>query len=221
VTNALQTPTPEQQIPAARLEILLRVTRTLLPVVVLLSLGLLSLTGLCGWLLYRDAHRQPLYFATDGRGHVTKLAPLDEPVLTKQAAAQYLVDAVGQTLSFDYVNFSDQLSQSSRFYSTEAHSTLVKQLEDQGIFEMLKSKKLVLRAVASGAPRVVGEGTVKPGDPYSWVVQVPVIWTFAGAQRDVSIPYLVQGIVTRADLAERPEGVAITSISITRAGATS
>jgi hypothetical protein len=216
VTTAISKSTPEQLLPAARMETLLRVTRVLLPVVVLQALGLLGLSTFCGWLLYRDTHRSPLYFATDGRGHVTQLAPLSEPVLTKQAAAQYLVDCIGQTLSIDYVNFSDQLSQASRCYSTDAHNLLVKQLEDQGIFEMLKTKKLVLRAVASGAPRVVAEGSPRPGDPFTWVVQVPVVWTFAGAQRDVSLQYLVQGVVTRADLTERPEGVAITSISITR-----
>jgi hypothetical protein len=207
----------EPLIPLARVEVLMQLSRVLLPIVVILCVGLVALCSLCVWLVYRDTHRQPLYFATDGRGRITPIDARDQPTITRQAASQYLVDALGETLSFDFSNYSDTLSQSGRRYTPDALDSLVKQLEESGILKAVKERRLVLRAVATRAPRVVAEGSPTPGAPFKWVIQVPIVWTFSGSQRDTSFDYLVQGVVTRMDPAERPEGIAITAISIARA----
>ena len=207
----------EPVIPLARVEILLQLSRVLLPAVLFLGVGVLASTGLCAWLVYREVHRQPLYFATDGRGRITPIESRDVPTTTRQAASQYLVDAVGETLSFDFSNYSDTLSRAGRYYTPEALDSLVKQLEESGILRTVKERKLVLRAVATRAPRVVAEGSTAPGEPFKWVIQVPIVWTFSGSQSDTSVDYVVQGVVTRVDPAERPEGIAITAISIARA----
>ena len=123
----------EPLIPLARVEILMQLSRTLLPIVVMLSISVLSISGLCVWLTYRVTHQQSEYFATNGRGGIVPIEPLDQPVITRQAASQYLVDAIGETLSFDFSNYSDTLSRAGRYYTTDALDSLVKQLEEAAI----------------------------------------------------------------------------------------
>ena len=205
-------------IPLARIEVLMAMGRAFPPVVTALSLGLLGSLGASGWLLFRDLHRVPVYFATDYAGRVVEVEPLTQPSMTREQVSQYVVNALVESMSMDYVNYKDSQDRASRNYTQEAFNALVKNFTDQGIYETMTRRKLVLRAIATGAPRVVAEGEPNPGQPYAWVVQVPVAWTFASAQRDATVNYLIQAVVTRQSTVERANGIAISSIAVARGG---
>lgn len=186
------------------------------PVVTALSLGLLASIGASGWLVYRDVNRTPVYFTTDAAGRAVQVKPLTEPSMTREQVSQYVVNAFTESMSMDYVNYKNSQDRASKHYTQEAFNALVKNFEDQGIYETMTKRKLVLRAVATGAPRVVAEGEPNPGQPYAWVVQAPVAWTFASAQRDTTVSYMIQAVVTRQSTVERANGIAISSIAVTR-----
>jgi len=203
-------------IPVARIEALMAMGRAFPPVVTALSLSLLVSIGASGWLLYRDTQRMPVYFTTDANGRAIEVKPLTEPSMTRDQVSQYVVDALSESMSMDYVNYKDSQDRASKRYTQEAFNVLVKSFEDQGIYETMTKRKLVLRAVATAAPRVVAEGEPNPGQPYAWVVQLPMAWTFASAQRDTTVSYVIQAVVTRQPTLDRPNGIAITSITISR-----
>jgi intracellular multiplication protein IcmL len=180
--------------------------------------GLLASVGISGWLLYRDTHRIPVYFTTDAHGRAIEVQPLTEPSMTREQVSQYVVDSLSECMSMDYVNYKDSQDRCSKRYTQEAFNALVKSFQDQGIYETMTKRKLVLRAIATGAPRIVAEGEPNPGQPYAWVVQMPVAWTFASAQRDTTVSYLIQAVVSRRSTLERANGIAITAITVSRGG---
>jgi len=209
---------PGTLIPIVRLEALMAMGRAFPPVVTALSLSLLLSLLISGWLLYRDTHRVPVYFTTDANGRAIEVKPLAAPSMTREQVSQYVVDALSECMSMDYVNYKDSQARCSERFVQEAFNTLVKNFEDQGIYETMTKRKLVLRAIATAAPRVVAEGEANPGDPYSWVVQLPLAWTFASAQRDTTVSYVIQAVVTRRSTLERANGIAITAITVSRGG---
>jgi len=188
------------------------------PIITALSLCLLGSVCISGWLMYRDAHRVPIYFTTDANGRAIEVTPLTEPSLTREQVSQYVVDSLSECMSMDYVNYKESQDRCSKRYTQEAFNALVKNFQDQGIYETMTKRKLVLRAIATGAPRIVAEGETNPGQPYSWVVQMPVAWTFASAQRDTTVRYLIQAVVSRRSTLERVNGIAITAITVSRGG---
>jgi intracellular multiplication protein IcmL len=210
---------PGAMIPIARLEALMAMGRAFPPVVTALSLSLLMSLGASGWLLYRQTHSVPVYFTTDANGRAIEVKPLTEPSMTREQVSQYVVDSLSECMSMDYVNYKDSQDRCSKRYTQEAFNALVKSFQDQGIYETMTKRKLVLRAIATGAPRIVAEGEPNPGQPYSWVVQLPVAWTFASAQRDTTVSYVIQAVVTRCSTVERANGIAISTITVSRGGA--
>jgi hypothetical protein len=205
-------------IPKARLEVLIAMGRAFPPVVTAMSLSLLGTIGLSGYLVYRDMHSVPQYFTTDSRGRAVEMRALDEPTMTRDQVSQYVVDSLVAAMSMDYKNFKDTQNAASANYTPAAFNEFVKSLTDQGIYEAMEKRRLVLRAVATGAPRVVGEGQPQPDQPYAWVVQAPFVWTFSSAQRDQSFNYVIQAVVTRQPTSERENGVAISAVTITQGG---
>jgi hypothetical protein len=209
---------PGALIPVARIEALMAMGRAFPPVVTALSLAVLGSFGASGYLVYRDMNQVPVYLATDAHGRVIEVKPLTEPSMTREQVAQYVVDALTLSMSMDYANYAEAQDRASKLYTQNAFAALVKNFTDQGIYEAMTKRKLVLRAVAKGAPRVVAEGEPNPGQPYAWVVQVPVLWTFYSQQRETTAEYLIQAVVTRQSTIERANGIAISTITIARGG---
>jgi len=207
---------PGAMIPVARLEALIAMGRAFPPVVTALSVGLLASLGATGYLVYRDMNRTPIYFATDARGRAIEVKALTVPTVTREQVSQYVVSAMTAAMSMDYRNYRDTQNAASESFTPKAFTEMVQAFTDQGIYEAMEKRKLVLRAVATGAPRVVGEGEPNPGQPYAWVVQAPFVWTFNSQQRDTSVEYLIQAVVTRQPTEERPGGIAISNVTITR-----
>lgn len=205
---------PGALIPVQRIEALMAMGRAFPPVVTALSLSLVASIGLSGWLAYKQVNQAPVYFATDFAGRVIEMKPLSEPSMNREQVAQYVVNAVSEAMSMDYVSYADTQDRASRYFTQEAFNALVKNFTDQGHYELLTKRKAVARAVATGAPRVVAEGQANDAAPYSWVIQVPVAWTFSTGQRQSTGNYIVQAIVTRQSTVERANGIAISSITV-------
>jgi hypothetical protein len=201
-------------IPVQRIEALMAMGRAFPLVVTALSLGLLVSIGLSCCLVYRDTQRVPTFFATDYAGRVIEIKPLSEPSMTREQVAQYVVNALSESMSMDYINFSDTQDRASRYFTQDAFNALVKNFTDQGHYDLLKKRKAVARAVATGAPRVVAEGQTNASSPYSWVIQVPIAWTFSSQQRASTVNYVVQAVVTRQSTVERANGIAISAITV-------
>ena len=205
---------PGALIPVQRIEALMAMGRAFPPVVTVLSLSLLASIGISGFLAYKQAHLVPTYFATDFAGRVIEMKPLSEPTMTREQVAQYVVNGISEAMSMDYLNYADSQDRASRYFTQDAFNALVQNFTDQGHYDLLKKRKAVARAVATGAPRVVMEGQANETSPYSWVIQVPVAWTFSTGQRSSTANYIVQAVVTRQSTVERANGIAISSITV-------
>ena len=110
----------EALIPVARLEALIAMGRAFPPVVTLLSSCLLVTTGASVWLVYRDQHRAPVYFATDSAGRAVEMKPLTEPTMSRDQVTQYVVNALTDVMSMDYANYKDTQFKASVSFSQDA-----------------------------------------------------------------------------------------------------
>ena len=185
----------------------------------ILFVMLLSITlnfGLASAVLYVIANPpQAKYFATSINGRITPLSPLDKPNQADSAILQWANQAAIATFTYNFVNYQNELQSASRYFTRSGWGQFLTALRTSGNLDMVKSKKLIVSAVATRAPVILQKGPL--GGRYAWRIQMPILVTYQSASEFKQQNNVVTILVKRVSTLETPRGIGISQYLVGRA----
>jgi intracellular multiplication protein IcmL len=174
----------------------------------LLFLCVFIIVILGGGLVYIVTHPpQPQYFATTIDGRVTPLVPLDQPNMSTSALLQWANTAAIAAYTYDFVTYRQALQAASEYFTPDGWSAFMDALTSSNNLDAVTSKKLIVSAVATGAPVVLAQGLLE--GRYSWKVQMPMLVTYQSASQFSQQSVLVTMLITRISTLTSARGVGI------------
>lgn len=185
----------------------------------IVCLALLAIiAGLISYIFYQEQNKpKPTYFATTSDGKLIKLIPLNQPNLKSNALLQWATEAGTAAYTFNFVNYRKALQDVRQYFTKRGYENFLKALTDSRNLEAVKSKKLVVSAVPTGAPVILKEGATSNGR-YAWQVQFPMLLTYQSASDSIRQNIIVTMLITRIPTLESEKGVGIASF-VVREGA--
>lgn len=152
---------------------------------------------------------EPRYFPSRADGGMTRLIPLNEPMLAPSSVLSWAGQAATEAFSFDYVSYRGQLEEAAVNFTPEGWRSFLKALEDSRNIDLVIQRKLIVTAKLSGAPVILTEGVVN--GVYAWRVELPIlIETFAPNDNINGQSISVSMTISRVPVLEYPNGIAIT-----------
>lgn len=152
----------------------------------------------------------PQYFATSINGRITPLFPLSEPNQSDSAIRQWANQAVIAAFTYNFVNYRDELQAASVFFTPEGWDQFMNALKESNNLDAVKAKKLVVSAVATGAPVILKKDILN--GVYSWRVQMPILVTYQSASEFSQQNVLVTLLIKRISTLNSPRGIGISQI---------
>ena len=175
-------------------------------IVLLLSILLnVILAGLLAYMLSNPP--MPKYFATTINGRITPLVPLDMPNQSDSAILQWSAQAATAAYSYNFLNYRKELQVASEFFTPLGWRDFLQALEESNNLDAVRSKKLIVSAVATRAPVVLQKGVLN--GRYSWRVQMVLLVTYQSASEFTQEQYVVTMLITRVSTLNTPRGIGI------------
>jgi intracellular multiplication protein IcmL len=172
-------------------------------------LFMILLSAILGFIVYYLAsHRpEPKYFATSADGRITPIYPLTAPMVSDSALLQWANQAAVAAYTYNFATYRKELQGASEYFTPEGWSNFETALQASRNLETVINKKLVVTAVATGAPVILDRGILD--GHYSWKVQMPLLVTYESASTTIQQPILITMLVTRVSTLNVPKGIAI------------
>ena len=140
--------------------------------------------------------------------------PVDQPNQSDIALLVWSNEAIVSTFSYNFVNYKNELKKASSFYSNDAWVAFMNNPDFYKLNEVQKDK-LVVSAVATGAPIILQKGLIN--GVYTWGVQIPVLITYQSASTIKKDNKVVDLTVIRVPNAISSQGVAISEFKMVEA----
>lgn len=172
---------------------------------------LLILLNFClfGFIWQQHENRPtPKYFATHDDGKLIDIAPLDKPNLRTNSLLNWATEAATSVYNFDFVHYREQLQKANVYFTTTGYKNFLAALKDSNNLKAVQQKKLVVSAVASGAPVILDEGVLEHG-VYAWKMQVPMLITYQSVSEYFTQNVIIEMLVVRQSTLSKPKGIAI------------
>lgn len=150
---------------------------------------------------------EPKYFATSADGRIIPLYPLTAPMVSDSALLQWANQAAVAAYTYNFATFRKELQDASEYFTPDGWKDFETALISSRNLETVINKKLVVTAVATGAPVILDRGILN--GHYSWKVQMPVLVTYESASTTIQQPILVTMLITRVPAENVPKGIAI------------
>ena len=150
---------------------------------------------------------QPKYFATSINGRITPLTVMDQPNQSDAAVLQWANQAAIQAYTYNFVNYAQELNAASSYFTADGWQQFFNALQSSNVLDMVKSKKLVVSAVATRAPVILQKGVVY--NRFSWRVQFPMLVTYQSASEYNQEHIVITMLITRISTLDSPRGIGI------------
>src|SRR6056297_988762 len=188
-------------------------------VITVLLLAFFTICLLIGSLVYVLTHPPaPKYFATSTSGRIVPLVPLDQPNLSTASLLQWANTAAVAAFSYNFVNYRQELQAASEFFTAEGWDAYLQSLKDSDNLVAVQQKKLVVSAVATGAPIINQSGVVD--GRYTWQIQMPLLVTYQSLSQITEQSLMVNMVITRISTLDSPRGIGIAQFIATQSGTT-
>jgi intracellular multiplication protein IcmL len=151
----------------------------------------------------------PQYFAISSDGKLVKLQSLSEPAISNSVLLQWAVDAATANYSYNFVDYRTALQNVQNKFTPDGWSNFENALKDTHILETVVSKKLIVSAIATGAPVIEEQGILDGA--YSWKVNLPLLVTYQSSAELTQQPLVITMIISRVPIVNYPDGIAIVS----------
>jgi intracellular multiplication protein IcmL len=152
-------------------------------------------------------HPEPRYFATSADGRITPIYPLTAPMVSDSALLQWANQAAVAAYTYNFATYRKELQDASEYFTPQGWSDFETALQSSRNLETVINKKLVVTAVATGAPVILDRGVLD--GHYSWKVQMPLLVTYESASTTIQQPILITMLITRVSTLNVPKGIAI------------
>lgn len=177
---------------------------------VLLVLLLMAIVNvaLIGFVTYQVVQRpEPKFFATTANGTLIPIQPLDKPMVSAAALRQWANRAAVRAYTYDFVHYRGQLEVASEYFTPTGWRSFERSLMSSRNLKTVISKKLVVGAVATGAPVILDQMVIH--GRYAWKVSMPLLVTYQSASMRTQQSLIVNMVITRVPTIDYPTGVAI------------
>jgi intracellular multiplication protein IcmL len=157
----------------------------------------------------------PRYFAATSDLRLAPLVPLDKPVLTQQGLLNWVAETITNAVSLDFLEWRDKLSRVRENFENEAFKSFLTSLNDSGVLDMIRDKRLSVSAVVTRAPVIIASGLV--GGKATWKIEFPLVVSYESSQGVESTQHLMATVlVCRAPTVTSPRGVVIQQVVLKR-----
>ena len=181
--------------------------------VLILAISMLTNFTLAIMLIYTISHPPaPKYFATSISGRITPLFPLNEPNQSDSAVLQWANQAAIAAFTYNFVNYRSELQASSGFFTADGWNQFLSALQQSNNLEAVKTKKLIVSAVATKAPVILQKGLLNA--QYAWRVQMPILVTYQSASEFSQQANIVTMLITRVSTLNSPRGIGISQFVV-------
>lgn len=168
-------------------------------------------------LVYLVTHPpEPRYFATTVQGRIVPLVPLNQPNTSTSALLQWANTASIASYTYNFVNYRQELQAASEFFTPDGWRSFLDALKSSRNLEAVIDKKLIVSAVATGAPIVAWEGVLN--GQYSWRVQMPMLITYQSPSNFSQQFVNVNMLITRISTLNSARGIGIAQFVVTPGG---
>lgn len=183
----------------------------------------LALFGLCftsiivlTCLLFYVLHHPtaPLYFATDKMGKLIKVVPLSQPNMSPDELSQWVINAVQDIGSLDYVNYREQMQSTQKYFTTLGWNKYIKAFTASDSLVALTNRRMIFEAKVTGQPVLLKEGQIN--GIRAWKFDVPILVSYwlppydeTVAEAYYTVPYTVELKVTRRPILQSTDGLGI------------
>ncbi|MBS0289059.1 MAG: type IVB secretion system apparatus protein IcmL/DotI [Proteobacteria bacterium] len=174
----------------------------------------LIITGLIAWIIYERTHKPIVrYFATSNDGKLSLLTPLNHPNLTTSSLLNWVVEAATTAYNFNFSNYDRALKDIKIYFTDAGYQHFINSLTAAKTIDTVKSKQLIVSAIATGTPVIVQEGPTADGI-YAWRVQLPMLITYQSTSDTRKQNIVLNMLVARRSTLESPKGIGIASIEV-------
>lgn len=182
-------------------------------VMIILLISVLLNISLGSVLYYIVSHPPlPKYFATSTNGRITPIVPMDEPNQSDTAVLQWANQAAIASFSYNFVNYRKELQAASEFFTAAGWQMFTQALYSSNDLNAVEAKKLIVSAVATGAPVILQKGLLN--GRYSWRIQMPILATYQSASQFTQSNYNVTMMIQRVSTLDSPQGIGISQIIV-------
>lgn len=172
----------------------------------LLCVFIILLLG--GAIIYIITHPPaPQYFATSVDGRITPLIPLAQPNLSNAAILQWANEAAISSYTYNFVNYRKALQDASQYFTPEGWQAFLSALKSSNNLDAVTAKKLIVTAVATGAPVIQEQGVLL--GRYTWKVQMPMLVSYQSANQVSQQNVMVNMLITRISTLSSARGIGI------------
>ena len=140
-------------------------------------------------------------------GRLVPLTPLDEPIMSDAALRNWTVAAVTEAFTLGHHDWRLRLAAVRESFTDAGYESFLEELNESLFLDRLRDNLQVASAVAQGAPVVTDTRYFR--GRLGWVVEFPILVTFAAGARSVSQDLIARVLVMRVPLSERPAGIGI------------
>lgn len=181
--------------------------------IALIASGLILAVMIFAWLNY------PKYTVvqTVDNSALCEISPESNPLLTDVAIEDFAKNAVIHAYSFDYVNYREQINQSTtRFFTTDGRAAFNRALRSSGSLDHIVNNNLIMKAHSTQGAQIEEKGLDQFGKPF-WIVRMPIRTEFfTGATNPVDKENFIAQIrvVTAQRDAFNPRGLGVHSLTL-------
>lgn len=165
---------------------------------------------LVGVIFYQIYNRpESKYFATTTDGRIMQLFPLSEAMLSPGELLQWTHRAAVAAYTYNFVDYHDAMQTLQNQFTPSGWKYYEDALKISRTLEMVIAKKLIVSAVATGAPVILDQAVIN--GVYAWKVQIPLLVTYQSPNEKTQQSMIVTIIVSRVPTVDMPKGIAIVS----------
>jgi intracellular multiplication protein IcmL len=111
--------------------------------------------------------------------------------------------------TYNFVNYRQELQSASDFFTPEGWAEFTGALRTSNNLNSVIEKKLVVSAVATGAPVILDQGVINGA--YTWTVQMPMLVTYQSASQVARQNIVVKMVIQRISTLNSARGIGISS----------
>lgn len=157
------------------------------------------------YLSARTVDRQ--YFAVDQGGGLTKIEPLNVPILTDGQITDWVAKAINKSLDMDFVHYKEQLTDAGIFFTKTGYRAFITELQRSGNLDIVKNDKYITDFLIQEPPAVVAAGL--QNGVQTWQVRLKGVWSFQNASKTNSQRMDAKITIVRVPTYESKWGVGI------------
>jgi len=175
-------------------------------------LVIIMLSSALGWLLKNPV--KPLYFAADEVGRLIQITPVNIPNMSEDKMIAWTVNAVQSALSYDYINYREQLQKVENYFTRYGWNKYMDALSLSGNMRALTVRKQIVLAQVVEKPNLLGQGML--AGAYAWKIRMPLLVIYTMPPYDGSNQFsnalVVDATVQRQKILEGDNGLGIVQL---------